>query len=163
MKLRAMIPLALATALLAVPALAAQTSGPNAQVQAVVDEAMTAGMAGDMSKMREQYAPDCVFADEFAPFFWSGSGSLEAYLTSGGRMYEETQHIPGKTTLSPPTYVYVSGDRAFVIEPVSGEGTVRGKPYAQQGAFAFSLSRTDGRWKITSQTWTKTGESLNPY
>jgi ketosteroid isomerase-like protein len=132
-------------------------------VQAVVDAAMTAGMAGDVSRMREQYAPDCVFVDEFAPFFWAGPGALDAYLTSGGRMYQETQHVPGKTTFSPPTYLYISGDRAFVVEPVSGAGTVRGKPYILQGVFVFSLARKGGGWKITSQTWTKTGESMNPY
>ncbi len=163
MNRRLMAAAAAALAILAHPALAAQTSGPNGQVQAVVDAAMTAGMAGDVGRMREQYAPDCVFVDEFAPFFWTGPGSLDAYLMSGGGMYQETQHVPGKTTFSPPSYVYMSGDKAFVIEPVSGAGTVRGKPYAQQGAFAFSLARTGGRWKITSQTWTKTGESMNPY
>jgi hypothetical protein len=149
--------------LLAAPAGAAQTSGPNAEIATVIDTAMKAGMAGDVAGMRAQYAPDCVFADEFEPFFWSGPGALDAYLMSGGRMYQETQHIPGKAVFGPPRYVYVSGDRAFVVEPVTGSDTVRGKPYAEDGAFAFSLVRADGRWRITSQTWTKTRETFNPY
>ncbi len=142
---------------------AAQTSGPNAEVLATVDAALDAGTKGDIPRMREQYAQDCTFTDEFAPFFWAGPKALDAYLASGFAMYQETQHRDGKTTLSPPTYVYVSGDRAFVVEPLSGTATVRGKPYSQQGAFAFALARTDGRWTIISQTWTKTGESMNPY
>ena len=46
---------------------------------------------------------------------------------------------------------------------VSGAATVRGKPYTEEGAFAFTLTKIDGRWKITSQTWTKTRENMNPY
>ena len=148
---------------LATRAGAAQTSGPNAEIMATVDASLSAGMAGDIRKLRDQYAPDCVFIDEFAPFFWTGPNAIDRYLASGARMYQETQHQPGKTTVSPPAFVYVSGDHAFVVEPLSGTATVRGQPYSQQGSFAYTLARIDGRWKITSQTWTKTKESMNPY
>jgi ketosteroid isomerase-like protein len=158
-----MLLIALASMTLTTPAVAAQISDPNAEVQATVDAALAAGVSGDMGRMREQYAPDCAFIDEFAPFFWSGPGALDAYLASGFRMYQETRHAGGKTTLSPPAFVYVSGDRAFVVEPLSGTAIVRGKPYAQRGSFAFALARTDGRWKIISQTWTKASESFSPY
>ena len=142
---------------------AAQTSGPNADVMATVAASLDAGMSGDMRRLRDQYAPDCTFIDEFAPFLWTGPGAIDGYFASGGRMYQETQHIPGKTTVSPPAFVYVSGDHAYVVEPLSGTGTVRGKPYALQGSFTYTLARIDGRWKITSQSWTKTSESMNPY
>ncbi len=144
-------------------ATAAQISGPNAEVTAVVDAALQAGTTGDIARLVAQYAPDCTFTDEFAPFFWSGAGAIQGYFAAGGRMYQETQHRDGKTVFSPASYVYVSGDRAFVVEKVSGTSSVHGKPYAQAGAFAFALSRIDGRWKIISQTWTKTSESMNPY
>ena len=148
---------------LAVPAFAAQSSGPNAEVMATVDAALNAPVKGDMVLFRAQYAADCVFADEFVPFFWSGPNALDRWLASGGRMYQETQHQDGKATFGPALYVYVSGDVAFVVEPVEGQATVHGQPYAQKGAFAFSLARIDGRWKITSQTWTKASETMNPY
>ena len=157
------VPAAIVSALLAGPALAAQTSGPDAQVLATIDAALNAPMQGDMARFRAQYAPDCVFVDEFAPFIWTGPGALDRYLMSGGQMYQETQHKDGKPKFGPAKFVYVSADKAFVVEPVSGTATVRGQPYAQTGAFAFSLARTEGGWKITSQTWTKAGESRNPY
>ena len=145
------------------PALAAQRSSPDPEVIAVVDKALNAPLNGDMAGFRDQYAPDCLFVDEFAPFLWTGPGALDRWLMSGGQMYQETQHQDGKASFGPARYVYVSGDQAFVVEPVEGEATVRGKPYAQKGAFAFSLVRTGGRWKITSQTWTKVSETANPY
>ena len=144
-------------------AFAAQTSGPNAEVLATVAAALDAGQSGDMRRLRDQYAPDCTFIDEFAPFFWAGPNAIDGYLASGARMYQQTQHGDGKTTVEPAAFVYASGDRAFVVEPLSGTATVRGQPYAVRGAFTYTLTRIGGRWKITSQTWTKTSESMNPY
>ena len=150
-------------AVLTTRAWAAQISGPNPEVTAVVDAAMQAGTTGDVPKLVAQYAPDCTFTDEFAPFFWSGPGAIQGYFMAGGRMYQETQHQDGKTVFSPPSYVYVSGDRAFVVEKVGGTASVHGKPYSQNGAYAFVLARIDGGWKIISQTWTKASETMNPY
>ncbi len=147
----------------AAPVFAVQTSNPDPAVAAVVDKALNAPLKGDMVAFRDQYAPDCMFVDEFAPFLWTGPGALDRWLMSGGQMYQETQHLDGKAAFGPPRYVYVSGDRAFVVEPIEGSATVHGKPYAQKGAFAFSLVRADGRWRITSQTWTKASETMNPY
>ncbi len=142
---------------------AAQATGPNAEVTATVDAVLDAGATGDIRRLRDQYAADCTFIDEFAPFFWAGPNAIDGYFASGARMYQETQHRDGKLTVEPPAYIYVSGDRAFVVEPLSGAATVRGKPYTQRGSFAFTLARIDGRWKVTSQTWTKASESMNPY
>ncbi len=154
---------AILAALTASAACAAQTSGPNPEVMATVTASLDAAQTGDIARLRDQYAPDCVFVDEFAPFLWQGPHAIDGYFASGYRMYQETQHKDGKTTVDPPAFVYVSGDRAFVVEPLGGTSTVRDKPYSQKGSFAFTLARIDGRWKITSQTWTKSSESMNPY
>jgi len=157
--------LVVATSLVALAASAdaAQISGPNAEVLETVQASIDAGAAGDMTRLRDQYAPDCAFVDEFAPFLWTGPNAFDRYFASGYRMYQETQHKDGKTSVSPASFVYVSDDRAFVVEPLGGTATVRGKPYAVRGSFAFTLQRIDGRWKITSQTWTKASETWNPY
>ena len=148
--------------LLSPPAAAAEHD-PKAEVAATVDAVLKAGQAGDMQALRDLYAPDCTFIDEFAPFLWSGPHAIDSYFASGFQMYQQTQHMNGKTTLSPPAFVYVAADRALVVEPLSGTATVHGKPYSLQGAYAYTLARIDGRWKITSQTWTKTTENRDPY
>jgi ketosteroid isomerase-like protein len=162
-RVRLILSAAASAALLTASAQAAQTSGPNAEVIAAVDAAMKASTTGDVPGILAGYAPDCAFADEFEPFFWSGPGAIQAYFTAGGRMYAQTRRKDDKPAFAPPSYVYVSGDRAFVVEKVSGTASVRGQPYSEQGAFAFVLARIDGRWKIISQTWTKTAENLDPY
>ena len=149
--------------LMSTAARAAQISGPNAEVLAPIDAMLKASTTGDIPTLVAQYAPGCVFADEFAPFFWSGPDAMRDYFTAGGRMYQATQHKDDKPVFGPPLYVYVSGDHAFVVEKVSGAASVRGRPYASEGAFAFALVRIEGRWKIISQTWTKSRESSDPY
>lgn len=156
---------AAAAALLALTseAAAGQTSGPNAAVQATVEAALSAAQAGDLQKLQAQYAPDCLFIDEFAPFRWSGPNAIKDYLASAAQMYQETQHADVRMTVGAPRYVYVSGDQAYVVEPLSETATVKGKPYDSAGALTFTLTRIDQAWKITAQVWTKSSESLNPY
>ena len=148
---------------LPIPAVAGEIGGPATEAVATARAAIEAGIAGDIPRLMAQYAPACTFVDEFAPFFWSGTQSIEAYFAAGGQMYQQTQHKGDKVRLGPPAFVYVSGDRAFVVEPLSGSATVRGEPYASSGSYAFTLARIDGGWKITSQTWTKARENMNPY
>ncbi len=154
---------AVSLSVVATAAAAGQVAGHDPAVVATVQAAMEAGQKGDMPRLRRQYAPEVTFVDEFAPFFWAGPNAIGDYFVSGGRMYQETQHLHDRFTAGPPAFVYVSGDRAFVVEPVNGSASVRGKPYASKGAYALTLSRIGGDWKITSQTWTKASESRNPY
>lgn len=144
-------------------AFSAQSAGPDGEVLATVSAALSAAQAGDVEKLRGQYAPNCVFIDEFAPFRWSGAHAIDDYFASAGRMYQETQHGAVKMTVSPPSYVYVSGDDAYVVEPLSEKATVKGKAYKSKGLLTFTLVRKDQVWKIASQTWSKTRETTNPY
>ncbi len=153
----------MAAMLLAPSAFATQSTNRDPAVLATVDAALSAAQSGDVSKLRDQYAPDCVFIDEFAPFRWTGPNALDAYMASAVQMYQETRHGEVQMTVSPPAYVYVSGDAAYVMEPLSEKATVDGKPYESTGFLTFTLARTGQRWKITSQIWTKAGENINPY
>ncbi len=148
---------------LAPSSFAAQVTGRDPAVLATVDAALSAAQSGDIARLRDQYAPDCVFVDEFAPFRWTGPNALDAYMASAGQMYQETQHGEVRMNVSPPAYVYVSGDAAYVAEPLSEKATVRGQPYESTGVLTFTLARTGQGWKITSQTWTKASENTNPY
>ena len=144
-------------------AIAAQSGNQGGEVMATVNAALRAAQFGDVRKLRNQYAAGCVFIDEFAPFHWSGPNAIDDYLASAARMYKETQHGEVRMTVRPPTYVYVSGDDAYLVEPLSEKATVRGKVYKSAGFLTFTLARINYVWKITSQTWSKTSENMNPY
>jgi ketosteroid isomerase-like protein len=145
------------------PAFAAQGSQPDPEVLAVVDAALDAAKAGDISKLRQQYTADCTFEDEFAPFLWSGEGALDAYLQSAAQMYQETRHGNVVMTRGAPKFSYVSQDRAYVVEPLTEASSIAGKPYESAGTLTMVLVKAAGVWKIKAQTWTKTSETLNPY
>ncbi|MGH7018023.1 MAG: nuclear transport factor 2 family protein [Caulobacteraceae bacterium] len=152
-----------AAAILAAPAFAAEPAAAKAEVAATVEAALDAGRAGDIRKVQEEYAPDCIFVDEWAPFLWTGPGAFERYMASGAQMFRETQRHDIAITSDPPSFVYVSADHAWLIERVGETSIVEGKPYQAKGWLAFTLERLGGRWKITSQTCTKSAESFNPF
>lgn len=144
-------------------AYAGQSAAPDAAVLAAVDATLSAAQSGDVKKLREEYLPGSTFVDEFAPFLWTGPGSLDAYFASAGEMYKETQMSDTKVSRSRPRYVYVSGKSAYVVVPLSVMAKVNGKPYTSTGSLSFTLQKTDSGWKIASQTWTKATENINPY
>ncbi|MGH7009649.1 MAG: nuclear transport factor 2 family protein, partial [Caulobacteraceae bacterium] len=109
---------AAAAAILALPAFAAEPAGAKAEVAATVAAALDAGRAGDIRKLQEEYAPDCVFVDEWAPYLWTGPGAFERYMVSGARMFRETQRHDIAITSDPPSFVYVSADHAWLVERV---------------------------------------------
>lgn len=144
-------------------AYASQSSRQDSEVLAVVDAALDAAKAGDISRLRLQYTADCTFVDEFSPFLWSGEGALDAYLLSAGQMYQETHHGDVVMTRGAPKFSYVSQDRAYVVEPMTETSSIGGKPYESTGTLTMVLVRVAGVWKIKAQTWTKTSETRNPY
>lgn len=144
-------------------ALAAQTHGQDAEVLAVVEAALDAAKVGDITRLRLQYTADCTFVDEFSPFMWVGEGALDGYLRSAAQMYKETRHGDVVMTRGAPKFSYVSQDRAYVVEPLTETSSLAGKPYESAGTLTLVLVRAAGVWKINSQTWTKTSETLNPY
>jgi ketosteroid isomerase-like protein len=142
---------------------AAQNRNHDAAVVATVDTALRAGQSGDLKKLRDEYTPNCIFIDEFPPFHWSGLNAIDKYFASAVKMYKETQHSGVRMTIKPPKYIYVSGNNAYLVEPLSENATVRGKAYKSAGFLTFTLVKIGHVWKITSQIWTKTSENMNPY
>jgi ketosteroid isomerase-like protein len=145
------------------PAYAGQSAAPDAAVLATVDATLSAAQSGDVKTLREEYLPGSTFVDEFAPFIWTGPGSLDAYFASAGAMYQETKMSDTTVSRSKPSYVYVAGKSAYVIVPLRIKAKVGGKPYAATGSLAFTLQKTDSGWKIASQTWAKATENISPY
>ncbi|HEU5398589.1 MAG TPA: nuclear transport factor 2 family protein [Gammaproteobacteria bacterium] len=144
-------------------ALAGQSAMPDAAVLATVNAALDAAQSGDAKAMQAQYLPGCTFVDEFAPFFWSGANSMEAYFASAAEMYKETGMAGTRVSRGKPKYVYVAGTSAYVVIPLKVSAKAKGKPYRGSGSLVFTLRKTDAGWKIASQTWAKDTENINPY
>jgi ketosteroid isomerase-like protein len=132
-------------------------------VLAPVNAVLAAAQTGDVKTMQTQYLPGCTFVDEFAPFFWSGAGSMQAYFMSAAEMYKQTGMTGTKVTRGKPKYAYVSGKNAYVVVPLDVTAQSKGKPYHATGSLVFTLQKTDAGWKIATQTWAKDTESVDPY
>ena len=152
--------IAVLTSLLVAPALAA---APDGAVRKTVDAALDAAQSGNVAQLRAQYLPDCVFGDEFAPFYWSGPHAIDAYFASAARMYRDTKMTGTKVSHGAPTFVYAGADRAYVTVPLRVRAQAAGRPYAATGVLTFTLLKTAAAWKIASQSWTKETENISPY
>ena len=135
---------------------------PDAAVLATVNAALDAAQSGDIKAMQERYLPGCTFIDEFAPFQWSGSGSMAAYFASAAEMYKRTGMAGTKVSRGAPKYVYVTGASAYVVVPLKVTAEMKGKPYRASGTLVFTLQPTDKGWKISTQSWAKDAESIGP-
>lgn len=138
-------------------------AGPQAAVMATVDAALNAAQSGDIKTMRTEYLPNCSFVDEFAPYQWSGQGSMDAYFASAAEMYKQTGMSGTKVSRGAPKFVNVTSTNAYVVVPLEVQATVKGKPYRAGGTLVFALQHTDAGWKISMQTWAKATENISPY
>lgn len=144
-------------------ALAAQMTAPDRAIAATVEAALDAAQSGDLAALRGQYLPDCTFVDEFAPFYWSGPGAIDAYFASAAQMYKDTQMAGTKVWHGAPKYTYADAGTAYVTVPLRVHATAHGKPYRATGTLTFTLKKTSAGWKIASQSWAKETENINPY
>lgn len=141
----------------------AADAGPQAAVLATVDAALDAAQSGDIKTMRTEYLPNCSFVDEFAPYQWSGTGSMDAYFASAAEMYKRTGMTGTKVSRGAPKFVDVTSTSAYVVIPLDVQATVKGQPYKASGTLVFALQDTAAGWKISMQTWAKATENISPY
>lgn len=136
---------------------------PNAAVLATINTALGAAQSGDVDLLRKQYTPASTFVDEFQPYFWSGSNSLDEYFASATEMYKATKMGETKLSHGKPKYIYVAAHSAYVVMPISVRARANGKPYRAAGTLVFALQESDQGWKIRSQSWSKSSENIDPY
>jgi ketosteroid isomerase-like protein len=128
-----------------------------------VETALNAAQSGDAKKLMEQYVPGAVFVDEFAPFFWSGPGSMAAYFASAQKMYQETGMSDTAVSHGTPKFSYLGPSNAYVVVPLDVRARLKERRYHATGVLVFALQKTSSGWKIASQSWAKATENINPY
>ncbi len=124
-------------------------------VQALVQFMAT----GDETDLRDAFASDgLVIVENFAPFVFQGPGAFERWrdgfrehATAGD--LTELQHSFG-----PAQDVSLEGDTAYFVLPTTWTGRAHGRPFSEDGGWAFVLVRDQGRWRIRSYAWAVTAK-----
>ncbi len=135
----------------------AQTPGvAQIAVVAVIHQFVEAFNKGDMKVMAATCAEQTSILDEFPPHEWHGAGACAQWAGDYDADAKKNGITDGVVTISNPTHVDVTGDRAYVVVPANYNFKLKGKPVSEVGSIiTLALLKSAGGWKITGWAWAK--------
>jgi ketosteroid isomerase-like protein len=149
--MRALMMLAAAVAAgAATPALAAGAAGPIT----VINQYNSLLNKGDGAASVKLCAPGAVIIDDFAPHVWQGANACADWWASAGAYFSRNGITGNVVTLHKPTHVEVTGDRAYVVAPVSLAYKQHGKAMVESGSvLTAALQKIGPNWRIKGWSW----------
>ena len=110
---------------------------------------------GDTKTALATCASPAAIIDEFPPYNWQGPKACADWAAAYDAAAKQGGMTDGHVTMRPkPLFVEVTGDRGYVIMPVSFSYKQKGKPVNEGPArLTVALQKQGGAWKITAWTW----------
>ena len=106
--------------------------------------------------MAASCAEQASILDEFPPHEWHGAGACAKWASDYDADAKKNGITEGVVTLSTPTHVEVTGDRAYMVVPADYSFKMKGKAVSEVGSIVrFALQKSPGRWRITGWAWAK--------
>jgi RimJ/RimL family protein N-acetyltransferase len=131
---------------------------PDAEMIAAAERVAAIIAGGALASPRDAFADHNVtIIENFAPYVFEGSGSVERWSE------QMRAHLTGVTTLrhtfGPAQDFSRTGDEAYFSLPTNWRGLKHGKPFVEDGGWAFVLTRQGGLWRVRGYGWAVTGSS----
>jgi ketosteroid isomerase-like protein len=136
----------------------------NAQARGAAQTAVVAAVhqfvdgfnKGDMKIMAASCAEQASILDEFPPHEWHGAGACAKWASDYDADAKKNGITDGVVTLSNPTHVDVTGDRAYVVVPANYSFKIKGRAVSEIGSvITLALQKSAGGWRITGWAWAK--------
>lgn len=140
-----------ASLMAATPAVA----GPGEDAVATVTSVLDRFNAGDFAAFVAAHRDGAVIIDEFAPFVWGGSGSVEQWGADYGTDAEARGISDGRVDYEAPIQVQSTANTAYIVLPTVYRFKQNGTAMAGKGSMTFTMAKVEGEWKIS--TWTYNG------
>ncbi len=141
---------------LAAVATAQSPGAAQTAVVAVVHQFVDGFNKGDMKMMLATCAEQASILDEFPPHEWHGAGACAKWAGDYDADAKKNGITDGVVTLSNPTHVDVTGDRAYMVVPANYSFKMKGKPVSEVGSIiTLALQKSPAGWKITGWAWAK--------
>ena len=103
-------------------------------------------------------AADAVIVENFAPFLFEGPDAFELWRSGLGSHRQVDELTELEWRFGPAQDVAVEGDVAYFVLPTTWTGKTHGRPFSEDGGWAFVLVRTEDRWRIRSYAWAVTAK-----
>jgi hypothetical protein len=111
---------------------------------------------GDTKKFLAACADQTSILDEFPPYEWHGSGACAKWASDIEADAKKNGITDGVVTLSNPSHVDITADRAYVVIPANYTFKQKGKPISEAGSIiTLTLQKSPGGWRITGWSWAK--------
>ena len=114
---------------------------------------------GDDAGLRDAFASDgLVIFENFAPFVFQGPGAFERWRDGFRRHATAGDLTELQHSFGPAQDVSLDDDTAYFVLPTTWTGRAHGRPFSEDGGWAFVLVRDQGRWRIRSYAWAVTAK-----
>ena len=146
----------LAALVVAVFAAAPAAVAQQKEVMVPVHQFVDGFNKGDMKTTLAACAEQTSIIDEFPPHEWHGAGACAKWASDYDAFAKKEGVTEGTVTLSTPTHIDVTGDRAYVVIPSNFTFKQKGKSVEEAGSmFTFALHKGAAGWRITGWSWSK--------
>jgi len=132
---------------------------PDAAMMAPIEAIARFIKSGDEFCLQAFADEGVTILENFAPHLFSGSGSVNRWA--------ESMHAHAKTLtelkhrFGPACDFRIEEDRAFFTLPTHWSGVTDGRPFDEDGGWAFLLIRQGGEWRVLSYGWAVSCLALN--
>jgi len=94
--------------------------------------------------------------DDFPPHVWHGPTACAVWSNAYDENAKQNGITDGIVTLGTPWHVDVTGDRAYVVVPVTYTYKQNGKAVRESGSvYTVALKKIATRWRITGWAWAR--------
>jgi len=129
-------------------------SGPDAAMMAPVRAVARFMATLDDAHLASAFTADPLIVENFAPYVFRGADAL-ARWRDGFRDHAATLGDLTATFGAPQDFS-LSGANAYFVLPTRWTGLTRGKPFEEDGGWAFVLAYEGDAWRIACYAWAVT-------
>jgi len=142
--------LILATALALAPmVISVAKADDKADVVTTVKQALSNINNGDKGAFTAACASQTIVIDDFPPHVWQGATACADWWKDNDALNKKSGITDFKGTLGEPKHIEISGDRAYVVMPVTISYKQNGKPMKEAGGvWTLVLQKGSGGWLI---------------
>jgi hypothetical protein len=108
----------------------------------------------DATHLDGVFTDDALIVENFAPYIFRGADAL-ARWREGFRDHAARLGAL-KAAFGTPQDFRRTGDTAYFVLPTTWTGLTRGKPFEEDGGWAFVLARHGESWRVACYAWAVT-------
>lgn len=135
-------------------------AGPAEDATAAVTTVLDKFNAGDVESFFAAHRDGALIIDEFAPYVWGGSGSVQRWVEDYLKDAEARGISGGRIDYGKPIHAASNGNAAYIVLPTTYRFSQKGAKMAGGGSMTFVMTHIDSDWKISS--WTYSGAEPTP-